>query len=139
MRAEASALSARVGFFEPTGFWLAHAENGGVSVCRSQFPLVAEGKNPFDGPTRGHLPSTGAKSLSVRENRHHAGEGRMQAKTVSVTRNRHQEIRKLVDRLERGWAWFEANPGHPEFEAREERWIAWLREYEAAYDEAVGR
>lgn len=49
------------------------------------------------------------------------------------------EIGAMADRLERGWTWFEENPGHPQFAAREDRWIAWLREYEAACDEAYGR
>ena len=41
-------------------------------------------------------------------------------------------VAELVERLERGWKWFDENPGHPQFEQREDRWIAWLREYEAA-------
>lgn len=49
------------------------------------------------------------------------------------------EIAAMVERLERGWRWFEENPGHPQFEQWEDRWIAWLREYEAACDEAYAR
>lgn len=103
------------------------------------FPFAIERENPADRPTRRHFPSTGAKKASAHEKRRVGQEGRMQAKTASATRSRHQEVRKLVDRLERGWAWFDANPDHPQFAAREDRWIAWLREYEAAFDAALGR
>ena len=49
------------------------------------------------------------------------------------------EIAAMVERLERGWRWFGRNPAHPNFAQREERWIGWLREYEAACDEAYAR
>lgn len=37
-----------------------------------------------------------------------------------------------LDRLERGWRWLAAHPDHPEHRAREDRFIGWLRRYEAA-------
>lgn len=43
-------------------------------------------------------------------------------------------LKPLVDRLNAGWEWLDAHPDHPEFEARTDRWIAWLREYERAFD-----
>ena len=58
----------------------------------------------------------------------------MQAKNVSVTINRQHEIQRMAQRLFAGWAWLDENPADFEFEVREDRWIAWLREYEEVCD-----
>jgi len=46
------------------------------------------------------------------------------------------DIERARKRLEAGWTWFERNADHPEFARREERWIDWLKEYEALIDRA---
>ncbi len=59
------------------------------------------------------------------------------AKTVSVfDEPTNTDIERARKRLEAGWTWFERNADHPEFARREERWIEWLKEYEALIDRA---
>lgn len=43
-------------------------------------------------------------------------------------------ITDLVRKLDTAWDWLDANPGHPDYRARESLWIAWLRLYEEAVD-----
>ncbi len=44
----------------------------------------------------------------------------------------------LVSRLEKGEAWLQAHgdddPPHPQWQQREDQWLAWLKEYEAVMD-----
>ena len=44
----------------------------------------------------------------------------------------------LVSKLEKGEAWLQAHgdddPPHPQWQQREDQWIAWLKEYEAVMD-----
>ncbi len=43
-------------------------------------------------------------------------------------------VADLERRLDAAWDWLDANPGHPDYRARESVWIAWLRRYEEAVD-----
>lgn len=43
-----------------------------------------------------------------------------------------RELPSLVDQLERGWGWCEANRDHARVGEYENRWISWLRLYEQA-------
>ncbi len=50
---------------------------------------------------------------------------------------RQRELNAEVALLERGWAWLEANPNDPRYEAFEARWVERLQRYERSYSEAV--
>lgn len=45
---------------------------------------------------------------------------------------------ELVTKLEKGEAWLQAHgdddPPHPQWQQREDQWLAWLKEYEAIMD-----
>lgn len=75
-------------------------------------------KNPGNGPILGSGTGKTVLDTHVQESSKNVQDG--------------TDVAELLDRLERGWRWFERNPAHPNFAQREERWIGWLREYEAA-------
>lgn len=49
-----------------------------------------------------------------------------------------QHADELVSKLEKGEAWLQAHgddePPHPQWQSREDQWLAWLKEYTAVMD-----
>lgn len=103
------------------------ADGGGVHL---------PGVVPHAGPQGRPSPTDPAGRLrSVADRVAAQPPGRRREALVGVMLSRGVDAKRETDDLaawlNRAWTWCEANPDHPETAAREERWIAGLRRYEA--------
>ncbi len=146
------------------GLSVGESPGDAVSVKTAVLPATGgSGGNATDKPTCPDSPQTQAKNVSVfgeptktdktdtalltkrlgrasaampegvepvSENRRRARWDELARKGVAV----HRRKQSLVDRLERGWWWLADHPDAADFAEREDRWLAWIAEYEACCD-----